>query len=54
MEEELVPKAGYELVTFPAMGMARGKSFKALKRNVNAIKCVISAINGCKKIIREL
>ena len=53
MEEELVPKAGYELVTFPAMGMARGKSFKALKRNVNAIKCVISAINGCKKIIRE-
>ena len=53
MEEELVPKAGYELVTFPAMGMARGKSLKALKRNVNAIKCVISAINGCKKIIRE-
>ena len=53
MEEELVPKAGYRLITFPAMGMARGKSLKAIKRNVNAVKCVLSAIKGCKKIIRE-
>ena len=39
MEEELVPKAGYELVTFPASGMSRGKSLSALTHNVRAV-CV--------------
>ncbi len=53
MEEELVAKAGYELVTLPARGMARGLSFKAIKRNVNVIWNIIGAVNKCKKIIRD-
>ena len=53
MEEELVSKAGYELVTLPARGMARGLSFKAIKRNVNVIWNIIGAVNKCKKLIRD-
>ena len=53
MEEELVPKAGYRLVTLPATGMARGKSWKALKHNAYAVKCVFQAVSACKKLIRE-
>ena len=53
MEEKLVPQAGYELITLPSHGMARGKSFAALKHNILTVKTVLSAIHACKKIIRE-
>ena len=53
MEEKLVPQAGFELKTIPAMGMARGISFRAIKRNVQAVSCVAKALSECKKIIRE-
>ena len=52
MEEKLVPQAGYELKVLPASGLSRGKSVAALKQNVHAIKCVLSAVGECKKIIR--
>ncbi len=53
MEEELVPKAGYELVTLPAHGMQRGRSFSAIKKNVGVVLSTWKALNRCKKIIRE-
>ena len=53
MEEELVPKAGYELIALPAHGMARGKSFAAVKHNILAVKTVFRAVHACKKIIRQ-
>ena len=53
MEEKLVPQAGYELKCLPASGLSRGKNFAALKKNAHAVKCVISAVGECKKIIRQ-
>ena len=53
MEEELVPKAGYPLIALPAYGLERGKSFKALKMNVRALKSTLGGIQKCKKIIRD-
>ena len=53
MEQKLVPQAGYELKCLPASGLSRGKSFAALKQNIRAIRCVMSAVKACKKIIRE-
>ncbi len=53
MEEQLVPQAGYALKTFPASGMCRKLNFEGLKKNCKAVGNVISAVRGCKKIIRE-
>ncbi len=53
MEEQLVPQAGYALETIPASGMSRGKSFGALKHNLQAISYVFQAVSRCKKIIRD-
>ena len=53
MEEQLVPQAGYDLQTIPASGMSRGKNFKAIKKNLQAISYIFQAISRCKKIIRD-
>ncbi len=53
MEEELVPKAGYQLVVLPAYGLERGKSLQALKMNIKAVKSTLSGIRECKRIIRD-
>jgi len=53
MEEELVPKAGYELKVLPAFGLERSFSPSAMKNNWRALKSVTSAVKSCKKIIRE-
>ncbi|MBQ9149057.1 MAG: undecaprenyldiphospho-muramoylpentapeptide beta-N-acetylglucosaminyltransferase [Oscillospiraceae bacterium] len=53
MEEKLVPQAGYELVCLPGSGLSRGKNLAAIKKNINAVKCVLSAVSKCKKIIRD-
>ena len=53
MEERLVPQAGYDLKCLPGSGLSRGKSFAAIKKNLHAIKCVLSAVGECKKIFRE-
>jgi len=52
MEENLVPAAGYELKTFPTAGMSRQLNFTGLKKNVKAVSNALSAVNGCKKIIK--
>ena len=53
MEEKLVPAAGFELVTLPGSGLSRKLNLAGIKKNINAIKCVITAVGKCKKIIRE-
>lgn len=53
MEEKLVPQAGYELKCLPGSGLVRGKSLKALKKNVQVIGNLTGAIRQCKQIIRE-
>lgn len=53
MEEKLVPKAGYELKCLPGSGLSRSVSFSGLKKNVKAMKSVLSAVGQCKRFIRE-
>ena len=53
MEEILVPQAGYELKSLPGSGLSRGKNLAALKQNVHAVKCVLSAVKECRRIFRD-
>ena len=53
MEEKLVPQAGFDLKCLPGSGLSRGKNWAALKKNVYAVKCVLTAVSACKKIYRE-
>ena len=53
MEEQLVPKAGYELKCLEVSGMVRGKSFQAITKNVKTVFQTARAVSQCKKIIRE-
>ena len=53
MEEQLVPKAGYELRVMHAFGLERSLSLSAWKNNWYAIKSVFEGISKCKKIIKE-
>ena len=53
MEEKLVPAAGYDLVTLPGSGLSRKLNMAGIKKNINAVKCVVSAVTKCKKIIRD-
>lgn len=53
LEQQLVPKAGYDLKCVPAYGIRRGKNFKALKDNVRAVCATFRGIGKCKKIFRE-
>lgn len=53
MEEKLVPQAGYEVVCLPGSGLSRSLNLQGIKKNLNAVKCVLSAVSKCKKIIRD-
>ena len=53
MEEQLVPKAGYELKVLEVSGMVRGKSFKAITKNIGTIFQTAKAVSQCKKIIKD-
>lgn len=53
MEEELVPKAGYDLVTMRVCSISRGKNFAAIKRNVKAVYYTAKAVSACKKILKD-
>ena len=52
MEEQLVPKAGYDLKCLTISGMSRGKSLGAIAKNLKTVGHTISAVNQCKKIIK--
>ena len=53
MEEKLVPQAGYELKCLPGSGLVRGKSLKAMAKNLRVITDLTGSIKQCKQIIRE-
>ena len=53
MEEELVPKAGFNLTTIQTNGMTRGLSMGAIKHNVKAVGNILRSIEHCKQIIRD-
>lgn len=53
MEEQLVPKAGYELVTLPGGGLSRSLNFKGIQKNCKVVCQMFSSVNRCKKIIRD-
>ena len=53
MEEQLVPKAGFELKCLNVAGLSRGKSLSAIKKNIKTIADTAKAVSECKKIIRE-
>ena len=53
MEEQLVPKADFELVCLNVAGMIRGKSFRAITKNVKTVLDTAKAVSQCKKIIRK-
>ena len=53
MEEKLVPQAGYELKCLPGAGLSRGKSLKAVKKNIKVVGDLMGSIGQCKKIIRD-
>ena len=38
MEEQLVPAAGFELVTLPGSGLSRRLNLAGIKTNINAIR----------------
>ena len=53
MEEKLVPQAGYEVRCLPGSGLSRGKNLAAVKKNIYAVRCVLSSVKQCKQIFRE-
>lgn len=53
MEEQLVPKAGFELKCLNIAGLSRGKSLKAIAKNLGTVVNTAKAVSQCKKIIRE-
>ena len=53
MEEQLVPKAGFQLKTLPGGGLSRSLSFAGIKKNVKVMYNLMSSVNRCKKIIKD-
>ena len=53
MEEKLVPQAGFDLICLPGSGLSRKLNPAGIKKNIHAVKCVLSAVSRCKKIIKE-
>ena len=53
MEEQLVPKAGYELIALPGDGMYRDFSPSGIKKNCRTLRLLANAVKECKKIIRN-
>ena len=53
MEENLVPKAGYELKTLPGGGLSRSLSISGIKKNIKVMYNLFDSVNQCKKIIKE-
>ena len=53
MEEQLVPKAGFEIKCLPGSRFFRQLNFKNIRRNVQGVGRIFSALNGARKIINE-
>ena len=53
MEEQLVPQAGFEVVCLPASYFTRGKSLKALGKNISGAAKIAQALVRCRKVIKD-
>ena len=54
MEEQLVPKAGYEIKCVgSSYGLVRGLDPKSIANNIKGVFRTVKAINDCKKILKE-
>lgn len=53
MEEKLVPKAGFHLECLEISGLSRGKSLKAMAKNLKTIGNTAKAVSQCKEILRR-
>ena len=53
MGEQLVPKAGYELIALEAHGVRRGKNIKSMLENVMVVYTTWQSYRKCKKIIKD-
>ena len=53
MEEQLVPKAGYEIRCLPGSRFFRQLNLKNIKRNIQGVGKILSALNGARKIIND-
>ena len=53
MEEELVPKAGFELKGLPSSSFSRKLTPKGIAHNVSGVFKILSALSQAKKIIKE-
>ena len=53
MEEQLVPKAGFQLKTLPGGGLSRRLSFAGIMKIVKVMYNLVSSVNRCKKIIKD-
>ena len=53
MEEELVPKAGFELVGLPASSFSRKLTPKGIAHNISGVMKIVSALTRVWKVIKE-
>ena len=53
MEEQLVPRAGYEIRQVDSACFARRLNWYCMKWNVKAVGRILRAIKSCKQIVRE-
>ena len=53
MEEQLVPKAGYKISCLPGSRFFRQLNLKNIKRNIQGVGKILSALNGARKIIND-
>ena len=53
MEEELVPKAGFELVGLPSSSFSRKLTPKGIAHNVSGVFRIVSALTRVRKVIKE-
>ena len=53
MEEELVPKAGFELIGLPASSFSRKLTPKGIAHNVSGVFKIVSALTQVRKVIKD-
>ena len=53
MEENLVPREGYEIRTVNITNISRGHTIEAVRHNIDTVKNVLTATRDAKKIIDE-
>ena len=53
MEEDLVPKAGFEIKLIRSTGIMRGWSLQDIAYNIKSVGRILTNLHGCMKIIRD-